>query len=104
MSHHQFLSPLEDIIEDARNGRMFILVDDEDREDEGDLVIPAQMATPAAINFMAKFGRGLICLALPRQRVEPLTPRGTPHRGPSRSGQGAPRSGDPRPYLPADGA
>ena len=54
------LSPVEDIIEDARNGRMFILVDDEDRENEGDLVIPAQMATPEAINFMAKFGRGLI--------------------------------------------
>jgi 3,4-dihydroxy 2-butanone 4-phosphate synthase/GTP cyclohydrolase II len=51
---------------------MFILVDDENREDEGDLVIPAQMATPEAINFMARFGRGLICLALTRQRVEAL--------------------------------
>jgi 3,4-dihydroxy 2-butanone 4-phosphate synthase/GTP cyclohydrolase II len=51
---------------------MFILVDDEDRENEGDLVIPGQMATPAAINFMAKHGRGLICLALPRERVEQL--------------------------------
>ena len=66
------LSPIEDIIEDARNGRMFILVDDEERENEGDLVIPAQMATPDAINFMARFGRGLICLALTRQRVEQL--------------------------------
>ena len=56
----QFLSPIDEIIEDARNGRMFILVDDEDRENEGDLVIPAQMATPEVINFMAKFGRGLI--------------------------------------------
>ncbi|MFX8223224.1 3,4-dihydroxy-2-butanone-4-phosphate synthase, partial [Acinetobacter baumannii] len=46
------LVPIEEIIEEARNGRMFILVDDEDRENEGDLVIPAQMATPAAINFM----------------------------------------------------
>ena len=63
------MSPTEEIIEDARNGRMFILVDDEDRENEGDLVIPAQMATPEAINFMAKHGRGLICLALtPRAR------------------------------------
>src|ERR1700738_289348 len=62
----------EDIIEEARKGRMFILVDDEDRENEGDLVIPAQMATPAVINFMAKHGRGLICLALTRQRVEQL--------------------------------
>ena len=67
-----FLSPIEDIIDDARNGRMFILVDDEERENEGDLVIPAQMATPDAINFMAKFGRGLICLALTRKRCESL--------------------------------
>ena len=66
------LSPIEDIIEDARNGRMFILVDDEDRENEGDLVIPAQMATPEAINFMAKYGRGLICLALTRERLDKL--------------------------------
>jgi len=67
-----FLSPIQDIIEDARNGRMFILVDDEERENEGDLVIPAQMATPDVINFMAKYGRGLICLALTRQRCEAL--------------------------------
>jgi len=66
------LSPAREIIEEARNGRMFILVDDEDRENEGDLVIPAQMATPDAINFMAKHGRGLICLALTRERVEEL--------------------------------
>ncbi len=62
----------EDIIEEARKGRMFILVDDEDRENEGDLVIPAQWATPDAINFMAKHARGLICLALTRERVEQL--------------------------------
>jgi 3,4-dihydroxy 2-butanone 4-phosphate synthase/GTP cyclohydrolase II len=67
-----FLSSPEELIDEARNGRMFILVDDEDRENEGDLVIPAQMATPDAINFMAKHGRGLICLALTRQRVETL--------------------------------
>jgi 3,4-dihydroxy 2-butanone 4-phosphate synthase/GTP cyclohydrolase II len=67
-----FLSSPEELIDEARNGRMFILVDDEDRENEGDLVIPAQMATPDAINFMAKHGRGLICLALTRQRVEQL--------------------------------
>ncbi|MDX5357777.1 MAG: 3,4-dihydroxy-2-butanone-4-phosphate synthase [Rhodobacterales bacterium] len=66
------ISPIEDIIEDARNGRMFILVDHEDRENEGDLVIPAQMCTPAAINFMATHGRGLICLAMPAQRIEQL--------------------------------
>lgn len=62
----------EEIIDEARNGRMFVLVDDEDRENEGDLVIPAQMATPAAINFMATHGRGLICLTLTRTRVEQL--------------------------------
>ena len=61
------ISSIEEIIEDARNGRMFILVDHEDRENEGDLVIPAQMCTPNAINFMATHGRGLICLAAPRR-------------------------------------
>ena len=65
-------SPIEEIIDEARNGRMFILVDDEDRENEGDLVIPAQMATPDAINFMAREGRGLICLAMTRARTELL--------------------------------
>ncbi|HEU0045433.1 3,4-dihydroxy-2-butanone-4-phosphate synthase [Sphingomonas sp.] len=69
---HAFLSSPEEIIDEARNGRMFILVDDEDRENEGDLVIPAQMATPEKINFMAKHGRGLICLALTKKRVDEL--------------------------------
>lgn len=69
---HAFLSSPEEIIDEARNGRMFILVDDEDRENEGDLVIPAQMATPDAINFMAKHGRGLICLAMTRERIDQL--------------------------------
>ncbi|MEM1052652.1 MAG: 3,4-dihydroxy-2-butanone-4-phosphate synthase [Pseudomonadota bacterium] len=62
----------EQIIDEARNGRMYILVDDEDRENEGDLIIPAQMATPAAVNFMATHGRGLICLALDKTRVDQL--------------------------------
>ena len=66
------VSKIEEIIEDARNGRMFVLVDHEDRENEGDLVIPAQMATPDAINFMAKHGRGLICLTLPGERIDAL--------------------------------
>ncbi|MBA4756968.1 3,4-dihydroxy-2-butanone-4-phosphate synthase [Sphingosinicella sp.] len=66
------LVPIEEIIEEARNGRMFILVDDEDRENEGDLIIPAQMATPDAINFMATHGRGLICLAMTKARVDQL--------------------------------
>jgi 3,4-dihydroxy 2-butanone 4-phosphate synthase / GTP cyclohydrolase II len=66
------LVPIEEIIEEARNGRMYILVDDEDRENEGDLIIPAQMATPDAINFMATHGRGLICLAITRNRCEQL--------------------------------
>lgn len=66
------LVPIEEIIEEARNGRMYILVDDEDRENEGDLIIPAQMATPDAINFMATHGRGLICLTLTKERVSQL--------------------------------
>ncbi|WP_292291883.1 3,4-dihydroxy-2-butanone-4-phosphate synthase [Marivita sp.] len=66
------ISSVEEIIEDARNGKMFILVDHEDRENEGDLVIPAQWATPDVINFMATHGRGLICLALTSQRIEAL--------------------------------
>jgi 3,4-dihydroxy 2-butanone 4-phosphate synthase/GTP cyclohydrolase II len=66
------MASAEQIIDEARNGRMFILVDDDDRENEGDLVIPAQMATPDAINFMAKHGRGLICLALSKARVDQL--------------------------------
>ena len=69
---HAFLSGPEELIDEARNGRMFILVDDEDRENEGDLVIPAQMATPDAINFMARHGRGLICLAMTKTRVDQL--------------------------------
>ncbi|MCB2065228.1 MAG: 3,4-dihydroxy-2-butanone-4-phosphate synthase [Erythrobacter sp.] len=63
---------IEEIIEEARNGRMYILVDDEDRENEGDLIVPAQMATPDAINFMATHGRGLICLALGSKRAASL--------------------------------
>ena len=69
---HSFLAAPEEIIDEARNGRMFILVDDEDRENEGDLIIPAQMATPDAVNFMARHGRGLICLAMTQQRVDQL--------------------------------
>ena len=66
------ISKIEEIIEEARNGRMFILADDEDRENEGDLIIPAQMSTPEAINFMATYGRGLICLALTPEKIEAL--------------------------------
>ena len=65
-------SSIEEILEEARNGRMFILVDHEDRENEGDLIIPAQMATPEAINFMATHARGLICLALTEERTQAL--------------------------------
>ena len=68
----RYLSSIEEVIEDTRNGRMIILVDEEDRENEGDLVVPAQMATPEAINFMAKHGRGLVCLALTRERIDQL--------------------------------
>ncbi len=66
------IAPIEAIIDEARQGRMVILVDDESRENEGDLVIPAQFATPEAINFMAKHGRGLICLALEIARADAL--------------------------------
>jgi 3,4-dihydroxy 2-butanone 4-phosphate synthase/GTP cyclohydrolase II len=83
---HDYISEIEDVIEDARNGRMFILADAEDRENEGDLVIPAQMCTPQAINFMAKHGRGLVCLALTQERADQLRipmmsqVNGTPHQ------------------------
>ena len=75
LAHGSETSPMasaEEIIALARNGKMFILVDDQERENEGDLVIPAQMATPNAINFMATHGRGLICLALEKKRVDAL--------------------------------
>ncbi|HEX3943984.1 MAG TPA: 3,4-dihydroxy-2-butanone-4-phosphate synthase [Rhizomicrobium sp.] len=81
-----YLSSIEELIEEARNGRMFILADAEDRENEGDLVIPAQMCTPQAINFMAKHGRGLVCLALTQERANQLQIpmmtqfNGTPHQ------------------------
>ena len=66
------LSSIEQVIEEAKQGRIFILVDDENRENEGDLCIPAEMATSDVINFMAKYARGLICLAMERSRVEQL--------------------------------
>lgn len=72
MMFREHLSAIEELIEEARNGRMFILVDAEERENEGDLVIPAQMCTPQAVNFMAKYGRGLICLALTADRAQAL--------------------------------
>jgi 3,4-dihydroxy 2-butanone 4-phosphate synthase/GTP cyclohydrolase II len=65
-------SKIEDIIKDAKKGKMFILVDDEKRENEGDLVVPAQNINSEKINFMAKYGRGLICLALTGKRIEEL--------------------------------
>ena len=66
------ISPTPEIIEEARNGRMVILIDEENRENEGDLIIPAQLCTPDAINFMAKHGRGLICLAMTGDRLDAL--------------------------------
>ncbi len=70
--HESAISPIEDIIEDARNGRPYILVDAEDRENEGDVIIPAQFATPDQINFMAKHARGLICLSISAERARAL--------------------------------
>ena len=66
------ISKVEDIVADIQAGRMVILVDEEDRENEGDLVMAAQHVTPEAINFMARFGRGLICLTLTRERCQYL--------------------------------
>mgnify|MGYP001292212016 FL=1 len=66
------LSSIEEIIEDAKKGKMYILVDDPSRENEGDLIIPAQMISSDAVNFMAKYGRGLICLALSKKRTDEL--------------------------------
>jgi 3,4-dihydroxy 2-butanone 4-phosphate synthase/GTP cyclohydrolase II len=71
-SYCNFISSTEEIVAEARAGRMFILIDDETRENEGDLVVPAQYATPDVINFMARYARGLICLALTQHRVEEL--------------------------------
>ncbi|MDA0617127.1 MAG: 3,4-dihydroxy-2-butanone-4-phosphate synthase [Proteobacteria bacterium] len=66
------ISKIEEIIEEAKNGRPFILMDDEHRENEGDIVIPAEFATPEAINFMITHARGLVCLALQKKRIEEL--------------------------------
>lgn len=70
--YSDYISPTSEIIEEARNGRMYILVDHEDRENEGDLVMPGQFATPDAINFMATHGRGLICLSMTSDRLDAL--------------------------------
>ena len=66
------VAKIEDAIEEIRQGRMVILVDDEDRENEGDLTMAAEMVTPEAINFMAKYGRGLICLTMTAERCDQL--------------------------------
>src|SRR3546814_684120 len=66
------ISPIEEIIEDAREGRPVVIVDAEDRENEGDVIIPAQLATPTQINFMAKHARGLICVSMTEERAKTL--------------------------------
>ena len=68
----EFISSVEEIIEDQRAGKMVIMVDDEDRENEGDLIIPAEKTDDKAVNFMARYGRGLICLSLTEERVKQL--------------------------------
>ena len=80
------ISPIEEIIEDARNGRPYILVDAEDRENEGDVIIPAQFATPDQINFMAKHARGLVCLSITAERARQL--RLPPMASDNQSGHG----------------
>lgn len=84
--HQAPLSSTEEIISDIRQGRMVILVDDEDRENEGDFVIAAEFATPEAVNFMARFGRGLICLSLTPDRVRALGLPPLPQAGQGRFG------------------
>ena len=64
------ISPIEEVIADAKNGKMFILIDQEDRENEGDLIIPGEMISAEMVNFMATHGRGLICLALTSEKIE----------------------------------
>jgi len=81
---NDYLSPIEEIVNEARNGRMYVLVDNENRENEGDLIIPAQMVTPDAINFMAKFGRGLICLSLTKNRIDQLQLNSMDRRNPGK--------------------
>ena len=66
------IKKVKEAIDDIRNGKMVILVDDEDRENEGDLVMAAELVTPEAINFMAKHGRGLICLTLTEEKADHL--------------------------------
>ena len=81
-----FLTSIEEVLEDAKKGKMFILVDDEDRENEGDLCILGEYADSESINFMAKFGRGLICLALERYKAEELGLEMMQTRNPSKLG------------------
>ena len=92
------VAPVEEIVQEIRAGRMVILVDEEDRENEGDLVLAADHVSPEAINFMARFGRGLVCLTLTRERCErlqlpPMVARnGTKMGPPSRSRSKRPRA------------
>ena len=86
VQHQVGISPIEDIVADMRTGRMVILVDEEDRENEGDLVMAADHVTADAVNFMARFGRGLICLTLTREHCErlqlpPMTARNSDKKG-----------------------
>jgi len=69
--HYKF-NTIEEALDDIRRGKMIVVVDDEDRENEGDLVIAAEKVTPSAINFMAKNGGGLVCLPIVRERLEEL--------------------------------
>jgi len=88
IKRHDYISDIDEILEDAKAGKMFILVDDEDRENEGDLIIPAQYCDAEAINFMAMHGRGLICLTLPSERVDFLGLNLMEKRNQSRLGTG----------------
>ena len=79
-ANNSTISSAQEIIEEIKNGRMVVLVDDENRENEGDLVLAAEFATAEHINFMAKYGRGLICLTLTEARCHQLNKNGTKKR------------------------
>jgi 3,4-dihydroxy 2-butanone 4-phosphate synthase/GTP cyclohydrolase II len=78
---NDIFDPIEDVLEDIRKGKMVVITDDENRENEGDLVMAADKVTDSAINFMAKFGRGLICVAMTKERLEKLNIRSMVNRG-----------------------
>src|SRR6202140_1162383 len=100
MSPRTPFTDVPDAIEEIRAGRMIVVVDDEDRENEGDLTLAAEKVTPEAINFMAKFGRGLVCLAMTEERLEHLNIGPIPSENTSQFGTPFCEAIDARPGVP----